>query len=271
MKWSKEAEKLLSKVPFFVKKRVRKRVEQEAENQGASVVTADHVNSLKSKFMNKMEDEVKGYQVEMCFGSGECPNSLVDISDLAENIENILSKENMKDFLKEKVKGPLKFHHEFMVSISGCPNACSRPQIADIGIIGVCTPEIKRENCNRCGVCMMTCKEEAISIPSSIPKIEESKCILCGQCVKACTQGAMDEGVTGFKILIGGKLGRHPRLGIEVPGIFTKEETVNNIGKLINYYKENCLEGERFGEILEKKQVFDLNQGGKSLDDLLCA
>ena len=31
-------------------------------------------------------------------------------------------------------------HHEFRVSLSACPNACSRPQIVDIGLIGAVTP-----------------------------------------------------------------------------------------------------------------------------------
>jgi len=269
MRWSKEAEVLLLKVPFFVKKRVKKRVEEETKRLGASVVTADHVNSLKNRFLNKMEDEVKGFQVETCFGSSDCPNSTTDISRLTDRIEKTLSKENMKGFLKEKVKGPLKFHHEFRASISGCPNACSRPQIADIGIISVCTPEITKENCNGCGDCKIVCKEDAISLISGIAEVDKSKCLLCGQCVKACPSGAIGEAVKGFKILIGGKLGRHPRLAMEVPGIFNLEETVNIIKRLISFYKENCLKGERFAEVLENKKLFDLSQGNEILNDII--
>jgi dissimilatory sulfite reductase (desulfoviridin) alpha/beta subunit len=115
----------------------------------------------------------------------------------------------------------------------------------------------------------MTCKEEAISIPSSIPKIDKSKCLLCGQCVKACSQGAMEEGITGYKLLVGGKLGRHPRLATELPGVFQMKEAVDITNRIISYYKENCVKGERFGELLENKKIFDLDQGGRFLNDIL--
>lgn len=270
MKWSKEAEDLISKVPFFVKKRVKKRVEEEAEARGAAVVTADHVNICRNRFINKMEDEVKGFQVETCFSSGGCPNTIMDVADLSDGIEEVLSKENIRGFLKAKVDGPLKFHHEFRVSISGCPNACSRPQIADIGIIGVCSPKITDEKCSLCGECERVCREDAVSLISDMPEIDESKCLSCAQCLKVCPEGVLDEGRKGFKISIGGKLGRHPRLAAEIPGIFSCEETLKKVNELIRFYKDKSVKGERFGEVLEKKGIFDMNQGKENLDDILC-
>lgn len=216
-----------------------------------------------------MKNEVKGYQVETCFGSGECPNCIMDISGVADNIEKNLSSENIKEFLQEKVKGPLRFHHEFRVSISGCPNACSRPQIVDIGIIGVGSPEITNEKCSLCGECEKACKEDAISFISGLPDIDKARCLLCVQCIRACPTGTIGEGLKGFKILIGGKLGRHPRLGIEIPGVFNPEETVINVIKLIRFYKEKSINGERFGKLLEKNGLFDMNQGKKVLNSLL--
>ena len=270
MEWSKEAEALISKVPFFVKKRVKKRVEEEAESQGASIITVEHVNFCRNRFINKMEDEVKGFQVETCFSSGGCPNSIMDISVLSDSIEKILLKENIKGFLKERVNGPLKFHHEFRVSISGCPNACSRPQIADVGIIGACTPEISGDNCSLCGECERVCREDAVSFNSDLPCIDESKCLLCGQCINACPEGVIEEGKKGFKIIVGGKLGRHPRLAMEIPGIFSAEETVEKVKGLIRFYKDKSINGERFGEVLEKNEYFDMNQGKENLSNILC-
>lgn len=254
MKWSREAEDLISKVPFFVKKRVKKRVEEEAEAQGTDVVTDEHVNICKNRFLNKMEDEVKGFQVETCFSSSGCPNSLTGIEELSDSLEKLLLKENIKDFLKHRVNGPLKFHHEFRISISGCPNACSRPQIADIGVIGICSPDIIVEQCSLCGECERVCKEDAVSLNSVLPSIDKNKCLLCGQCIKACPEGVMKEGKKGFKVLIGGKLGRHPRLAIEIPETFTPEETLKKVKEVIRFYKENSIRGERLGEVLGKKE-----------------
>ncbi|OQX27702.1 MAG: hypothetical protein BWK80_04000 [Desulfobacteraceae bacterium IS3] len=51
MLWTKEADELISKVPFFVRKRVRKQVEAEARTIGAASVTPDHVRSCQQKFL----------------------------------------------------------------------------------------------------------------------------------------------------------------------------------------------------------------------------
>jgi dissimilatory sulfite reductase (desulfoviridin) alpha/beta subunit len=67
-------------------------------------------------------------------------------------------------FLKERVGGHLRMHTEFRISISDCPNACSRPQIVDVGLIGACRPEVTGEDCTLCGECRQICRENAISL-----------------------------------------------------------------------------------------------------------
>lgn len=47
MKWTAEAEDLLKKVPFFVRKRVRARVEKEAEEAGKTVVSPVEVTATQ--------------------------------------------------------------------------------------------------------------------------------------------------------------------------------------------------------------------------------
>ena len=46
MKWTPEAENAIKKVPFFVRKRVKKRVEDEARKAGADAVCLDDRNDL---------------------------------------------------------------------------------------------------------------------------------------------------------------------------------------------------------------------------------
>ena len=48
--WSPEAEEAVSRVPFFVRKRVRQRVEAEARQSGASQVHLEQVRSCQQKF-----------------------------------------------------------------------------------------------------------------------------------------------------------------------------------------------------------------------------
>ena len=67
MKWNKEAEKALGRVPFFVRKRVKKRVEDEARSMGAAVVDMGHMNTCRNRFLTKMEQEVKGVWLRHLF------------------------------------------------------------------------------------------------------------------------------------------------------------------------------------------------------------
>ena len=66
MKWSPEAETAIRKVPFFVRKKVRLRVEREAEDAGKDIVTLDDVKTTKARYLSKISAEVKGYQLDGC-------------------------------------------------------------------------------------------------------------------------------------------------------------------------------------------------------------
>ena len=74
--------------------------------------------------------EVKGHRIETCFSNGKCPNRAIIADGLFQKMEQLMSEKGLKSFLKKRVEGPLKLHHEFRISISDCPNACSRPQMA---------------------------------------------------------------------------------------------------------------------------------------------
>ncbi len=252
MKWLKEAEDAVSRVPFFVRKRVKKRVEEEAIRCGAREVTLEHVRNSKRRFLDRMEDEVIGFRVETCFASSGCPNRAVPDETLIAKLETLLSSKKLKTFLKERVKGPLKWHHEFRLSVSDCPNACSRPQIADVGLIGACVPEITEEACNECGSCFTICKEDAIALQDGRPVIDPLRCLFCAQCIGACPTGTLKAGERGYRVLVGGKLGRHPRLATELPGIHSPEETLEIVERCTDLFQEQCVRGERFGEILER-------------------
>lgn len=261
MDWSLEANEAISKAPFFVRKKVRKRVEEEAAASGADLVTLEHVRSCQKKFLEKMEDEIKGYQIETCFGMGNCPHCVVSSDILTKKLEDIVRKKNLKSFLEKKAGGPLKIHHEFRVSISDCPSACSRPQITDIGLIGACVPDITdTADCNLCEACIEACKEGAISLNNDRPVIDKQKCLYCGQCIGVCPNGVLVKGKTGYRIQVGGKLGRHPRLAEELPGIFEPDDVVKKVERCLDYYQTHNEKGERFGEILGKNSSDQLKR-----------
>jgi len=252
MKWDRKAEQAVRRVPFFVRKRVRKRVEEEALRCGSMIVTEGHVQACQQRFLNRMEEEVKGYQVETCFGPMGCPNRAFAADDFAARAESLLDRRQLKKLLEKRVPGTLKMHHEFRLSCSDCPNACSRPQIADIGLIGACRPAVTEEDCTECEACIESCREDAIELKDGRPVIDFEKCLDCGKCIGACPTGTLEEGEKGFRILVGGKLGRHPRLGFELPGIHGEDKALSIIEGCLDHYVRHCREGERFGEILER-------------------
>ncbi len=254
MKWTTQAEQAVSRVPFFVRRRVKKRAEEEAVQNRALEVTLEHVRSCQQKFLKNMDSEVKGYRVETCFGPNGCPNRAVADDDLAGDLERIASQRNLRAFLKERVQGPLKMHHEFRISVSDCPNACSRPQIVDIGLIGASLPRLSQEECSRCEACVQVCKEDAVSLPEEAPApvIDYHRCVACGRCISVCPTATLQEDVKGYRILVGGKLGRHPQLGTEIDGVYSKEDALKVVEKCLDHYMSQNRHGERFGEILNR-------------------
>jgi anaerobic sulfite reductase subunit C len=200
-----------------------------------------------------MEQEVKGYSIETCFGAGGCPNRACHTEDLTEKIEKVLEGKDLRSFLQEKVKGPLKKHHEFRVSVSHCPNGCSRPQIADFGLLGAERPKVSKEPCNDCGACEAICKEEAVLLQGETVRIDESRCLACGQCIEVCPIGTLISAEKGYRILLGGKLGRHPRLAEALPSIYSSAQVLETLDQCLDHYLSFSIGGERFGEILERE------------------
>ncbi|RLA91536.1 MAG: sulfite reductase [Deltaproteobacteria bacterium] len=253
MKWSKQAEEAIAKIPFFVRGRVKRRVEEEAKRSGNNEVTLELVHQLKRRFLHNMDDEVKGYQLENCFGSTGCPYRLMNTDKLKDKLEKFISKRKLRSFLKERVQGALKIHHEFRISISDCPNSCSRPQIADIGLIAVSKPKVTDKGCNLCKLCQDACEEDALSfINDEKPFIDFDKCLNCASCIKVCPTGTISASENGYKIIIGGKLGRHPQLAKEIPGIYSMEKTIKIVETILDFYMENNIKGERLGDIVNR-------------------
>lgn len=254
MQWNPDAEKAIKKVPFFVRKKVRARVEEEARKSGKAQVSLADVNAAQKRYLTSMKSEVKGYQLDTCFGPSGCPNAVGRSQGLVDQIESLLKKADFLGFLKSKGIEALKFHHEFRVTAADCPNACSQPQIKDIGIIAALLPGVSDEACTACKACIETCREAAVSLTedSIKPSVDFGRCLACGACIPVCPTGTLAEGLAGYRIQLGGKLGRHPQLARELPGIYDAAATGKIISACIDLYKTKSQKGERFGRILHR-------------------
>jgi len=62
----------------------------------------------------------------VCPGNNWCKQGLINTFALSERIENELG-----------LKCGLDLPHKFKIAISGCPNTCTRPQAAEIGVHGI--------------------------------------------------------------------------------------------------------------------------------------
>jgi anaerobic sulfite reductase subunit C len=260
MQWTAEAEAAIKKVPFFVRKKVRARVEDEAQKAGKNTVSLADVRLTQKRYLARMSEEVKGYQLETCFGPGGCPNRAIDSDRLVERLEQVLKSSNLREFLETRVKGGLKHHHEFRVTVADCPNACSQPQIKDMGIIGAAEPVITEEPCTLCQLCVETCAENAVSLKDTedMPEIDYGQCVRCGKCIDVCPTGTLATGHRGYRVLLAGKLGRHPRLAEELSGIYQEDEVVGILEGCLDYYKKRSKHGERFAEVCQDAKSLGL-------------
>lgn len=254
MQWTAEAEKALKKAPFFIRKKVKSRVEKETAAEGKMVVDIEAVKTTQKRYLSGMAAEVKGYQLDTCFGSSGCPNRSAISDDLLKRLERVLQEADLLSFLKKQVGDNLKFHHEFRVTVADCPNACSQPQIKDIGIIGAVMPTITVQACSGCEACVDVCPDDAIVLDETVA-IDRQRCMACGKCILACPTGTLDEKTRGYRILLGGKLGRHPRLARELPGIFREQEVLQILDVCLALYKKKSRDGKRFAELLTDADI----------------
>jgi dissimilatory sulfite reductase (desulfoviridin) alpha/beta subunit len=254
MKWTSEAENRIRKVPFFVRRKVRKQVEQEAVSSGDPVVDVVHLEACRQRYMSDKHHQTRGYEIDQCFGADECPNRAVEFGRIYTRMEDMLRDKRLERFLRETVAGPVKMHHAFRVSISGCPNCCSRPQIVDFGLAGASVVEVTDEECSHCGLCFSACRENGLHEDGETgrPILDEHMCLRCGDCAGVCTAGTLAVARRGFRIMLGGRLGRHPQFARELPGVWSHDEVLEILDRTVDHFKSDNRGGERLGDIINR-------------------
>jgi dissimilatory sulfite reductase (desulfoviridin) alpha/beta subunit len=68
--------------------------------------------------------------------------------------------------------------------------------------------------------------------------------------MQVCPTGTIAKGAKGFRVQLGGKLGRHPQLAKELPGIYSEDQVLQIVKTCLDFYQQNSKHGERFSQIL---------------------
>ncbi|MDD4138103.1 MAG: nitrite reductase [Methanoregula sp.] len=182
------------------------------------------------------KDEV--VNIISCPGTERCKFANIDTISLAKKID-------AKLFGKEM---PVKMR----IGLSGCPNACVSPMLNEIGIIGRIRPIRTPGLCTGCGMCVYYCKEKAIKVRNGISELDEVKCIQCGMCVKSCSFNLLRELHTHYLITVGGRRGRHPKIGRELLTVETEEQVLFVIDRIIDWVYRRAWSGRLLSEQLDE-------------------
>lgn len=199
--------------------------------------------------------ERKGYSIIQCKARNACPKMIATTGELADKIEKLLEAEQIDQYIKSKFGPRVAKHNTIEIVFSGCPNGCSLPQIKDIAIMGRSKLELIKKHCTACQDCMAVCREGALSVVNGQPHLDQDKCIGCNDCLQVCPLGTIVEVSKGYRLLAGGRLGRHPHLAIEIEAFLTAEEVVPAVKKILDFYKKNSRSRERLADMIRRLNV----------------
>jgi dissimilatory sulfite reductase (desulfoviridin) alpha/beta subunit len=183
-------------------------------------------------------DEV--VNVIACPGLERCIFANIDSISLAREIDARLFGREM----------PVKMR----ISVSACPNACTSPMLNEIGIIGQIRPVRVPGMCTGCGTCMEFCKEEAIVIRQGVSELHSSRCVECGTCIRSCPYDLLKTSGEHYLITVGGRRGRHPKLGRELLAVKSSSSVVTVVEKIVNWVYRRAWSGRLLSDQMDELQ-----------------
>ncbi len=200
-------------------------------------------------------DSEKLILFETCQGKQRnCPNRLIDAGHWEKVIDQALIEKKIDEKIREKIPGKkVRYHQKLHISISGCPNGCSRPQIADIGLTGFVRPRVNTRECTQCGLCEADCPDRAVQLIDGPPTFDRSLCQGCNHCVQSCPEGCFTYISSGARLFVGGRLGRRPRFAKLVSEFDTPEAAARKIVSLVERFLAEAKPGVRFADFYAGK------------------
>lgn len=140
--------------------------------------------------------------------------------------------------------------HKFKMAVAGCASSCSKPQLNDVGLVGVFQPVLEPASCVQCGICAEACHVDAVRLEEGVPAFDAGRCVCCGDCAKACPASAIAAGAVGLDLYAGGRWGREKQVGLPVARFLTEDEAVEAVGRVKAWYTAHGRRKERLGKTM---------------------
>ena len=196
-----------------------------------------------------------------CPGTERCKFANIDTIGLARMIDAKLFGRAM----------PVKMR----IALSGCPNGCTSPMLNEIGVIGRVNPVRTTERiCTGCGNCVHYCKENAIKIKNGISVLDEGTCVQCGVCVQSCSFDLVRAENRHYLITVGGRRGRHPKIGRTLLTVESPDQVIAVIEKIVDWVYRRAWSGRLLSEQLDelhfdtfRKEILANVPGAKPVKD----
>ena len=94
---------------------------------------------------------------------------------------------------------------------------------------------------------------KAAEVVDGVLEISQDKCTNCGRCIGKCVFDAIEDGVNGYKIYIGGRWGKNVAQGKAlIRYLHPRIEALNVIEKAILLFREQGKTGERFAQTIDR-------------------
>jgi Fe-S-cluster-containing hydrogenase component 2 len=290
LEWEKSASLLLEKAPPFIQKTVREKVETIARERGKTLVTESDVIAAREMFMGRHPASSNGaqrpqsnngklavikkyakyfdtegnpvfYQVKTCRGAEvNCPFLITDSNILAEKLKDKLKESRFTEKLIDKIEGQILPHHTMKLAVAGCPNSCSMPQIKDFGAHATESVSVDTDcKCIECMKCIETCREDAITVKNGQVTIDKEKCVHCGLCARVCPTGSIKADRKKYRVMIGGKVGRHPRFALDLLPAADESAALKALNVCVDIILSSKTE-HRFRTLIEQRGIEEIKK-----------
>lgn len=261
--WEAPASEALKKVPLVVRPLARRKIEERVRARGRRVVTLADYAEAEARFRavsggRSQEELAQALPTENRPGASMvvlescrselagCPNAIIDVEPWRRALEEWLAADEVSERLRGRLAGDqVLFHHKLKISLSGCPNGCSRPQIADLAVVGRARPAFEAGACTACGQCAEACPDGAVSMGVAAQWAREA-CQGCHACSRVCPAEAVRLGPPTGGLLMGGRLGRHPNLARPAGEAASPGEAVDAFRRVVDDYIREAPPNLRF-------------------------